>query len=113
MGAARLPEVFDFEGLVVRCFPGAYATEFPQLPQSERRATPAVVRRLYKAAATHAAKDAECLICGGRAPIEGRVLIAAETDVGCICAACVWPDDARTASSTLRRLQGRGAVSKK
>jgi hypothetical protein len=91
MGAARLPEVFDFESLIVRCFPGAYATEFPQLPQSERRATPAVVRRLYKAAATHAAKDAECLICGERAPIEG-LMIAVEMadghDFGCVCPDC-------------------------
>ena len=92
MDAARLPEVFDFEGLVVRCFPAECATEFSHLPQSERRATPAVVRRLFSTAAKHAKEDADCLICGVAAPIRGRVLIAVETDgnndIGCVCAAC-------------------------
>jgi hypothetical protein len=91
--AARLPEVFDFEGLVVRCFPSSSASAFPYLSQSEKRAIPAVVRRLYAAATEHAKEDAEfCLICGVAAPIKGRVLIAVETDgnhdIGCICAAC-------------------------
>jgi hypothetical protein len=88
--AARLPEVFDVEGLVVRSFPADCASEFPRLPQSERRATPAIVRRLYKAAAKHA--EDNCLICGEPALVPGRVLIAVETDggheLGCICAAC-------------------------
>jgi hypothetical protein len=92
--AARLPEVFDFEGLVVRCFPSSSASAFPYLSQSEKRAIPAVVRRLYAAATEHAKEDAEfCLICGAPAPpLEGRILIAVETDgnhdIGCICAAC-------------------------
>jgi hypothetical protein len=92
MDAAHLPEVFDFEGLTVRCFPSSSASEFPYLPQSERRAIPAVVRRLFSAVAKHAKEDKDCLICGVAAPVRGRVLIAVETDghhdIGCICAAC-------------------------
>jgi hypothetical protein len=90
MDAVRLPEVFDFDGLTVRAFPGAYATEFPHLPPSARRSIPAIVRRVYAAAAKHA--DEDCLICGERAPTNGRMLIAVETadghDIGCVCAAC-------------------------
>ena len=92
MDAARLPEVFDFEGLVVRCFPSSSASAFPYLSQSEKRAIPAVVRRLYAAAIEHAKEDADCLICGASAPREGRMLIAVSTadghDIGCVCAAC-------------------------
>jgi hypothetical protein len=92
MDAARLPEVFDFDDLTVRAFPGAYATEFSSLPQSKRRATPAIVRRLFSSAAKHAKEDANCLICSASVPLEGRMLIAVETaaghDIGCVCAAC-------------------------
>jgi hypothetical protein len=92
VNAARLPEVFDFEGLVVRCFPAKCATEFAHLPQAERRATPAIVRRLFSTAARYAVEDTACLICGAPAPITDRVLIAVETDgnhdIGCVCAAC-------------------------
>ena len=89
--ATCLPEIFEVEGLVVRAFPGAYVAAFPQLSQSERRAIPAVVRRVYAAAARYLAE--ECLICGAPAPIEGRLLIAVETDgnqdIGCVCGVCV------------------------
>jgi hypothetical protein len=88
MDAARLPEVFDFEGLTVRCFPAERAAEFSRLPQPERRATPAIVRRLFSTASRYAVEEATCLICEAPAPIEGRVLIAVETDIGCICSAC-------------------------
>ena len=96
MDAARLPEIFDFEGLVVRCFPAECATEFPHLPQSERRATPAVVRRLFSAAAKYTAENStsECLICGAPAPLAGRIIIAVEMsrggkqNLGYICADC-------------------------
>ena len=91
MAAARLPEVFAFKDRVVRCFPAESATEFPRLPQAVRRATPAVIRRLFSAAAKYVGDD-DCLICGGAAPIEGRVLVAVETDgnqdIGCVCPAC-------------------------
>jgi len=87
-----LPEIFDFDGLPVRLFPAERAARFPQLPQAERRATPAVVRRLYKAAAETATEDADCLICGAAAPVKGRVMIAVERDrgheLGAVCAAC-------------------------
>ena len=102
--AARLPEVFDVEGLAVRCFPAERATGFPRLPQAERRATPAIVRRLYKAAAIYATEDADCLICGAAAPVEGRILVAVETDggheLGVVCADCarLGELDARTQS---------------
>jgi hypothetical protein len=90
--AARLPEIFDFEGLVVRCFPAESATEFSRLPQSERRATPAVVRRLFATAARYATEEVSCSVCGAIAPLRGRVLIAVEVDgnqnIGCVCAAC-------------------------
>jgi hypothetical protein len=90
MDAARLPEVFDFDGLRVRVFPASSVTE--NLPHATRRSIPAVVRRLFKGAATHAVEEAPCSICGASAPTEGRVLIAVETadghDIGCICAAC-------------------------
>jgi hypothetical protein len=89
---ARLPEVFDVDGLAVRSFPAERAVQFPQLPQAERRAIPAIVRRLYRAAADAAAQDAECLICAAAAPVEGRILIAVEKDgdqnIGCICSRC-------------------------
>jgi hypothetical protein len=92
MNTARLPEVFNFEGLTVRCFPAARAVEFLHLPHAERRATPAIVRRLLSTAARYA-KEADCLICGAPAPIKGRVLIAVETDgnqdIGCVCGMCV------------------------
>jgi hypothetical protein len=88
----QLPEVFDVDGLAVRLFPPARAIGFPRLPQAERRATPAVVRRLYKAAANYAAEGASCLICEARALVSGRVMIAVETDggheLGVVCAAC-------------------------
>jgi hypothetical protein len=88
----QLPEVFDVDGLAVRLFPAARAIGFPRLPQAERRATPAVIRRLYKLAADTAAHDAECLICEAPAPVEGRVMIAVERDggheLGAVCAAC-------------------------
>jgi hypothetical protein len=90
--APHLPEVFDFEGLTVRAFPGAYATEFSYLSQSKRRAVPAVIRRLFSTAAKHAKEDADCLICGAPAPREGRILIAVEMadghDFGCVCPDC-------------------------
>ena len=57
MDAARLPEVFDFEGLTVRCFPAERATE--QLSQSERRSIPAIVRRLFSQAAGYASRRDE------------------------------------------------------
>ena len=44
MDAARLPEVFDFDGLVVRCFPAARASEFQRLPQSLAQAVNIVMR---------------------------------------------------------------------
>jgi hypothetical protein len=93
MDAARLPEVFDFEGLTVRCFSAARATEFLHLPHAERRAIPAIVRRVYAAAAKHAKEDADCLICGAPAPAEGGgSFIAVETDgnqdLGCVCSGC-------------------------
>jgi hypothetical protein len=88
----RLPEVFDFNDLAIRLFPAELAAGFPCLPQAERRATPAVVRRLYKAAADTIQQNADCLICEAPAPVKGRVLIAIETDgsqdIGCVCAAC-------------------------
>jgi hypothetical protein len=86
--ATRLPEVFDFDGRVVRCFPAEYATGFSYLPQAERRSTPAIIRRLFSSAARYALENADCLICGAPAPREGRVLIAVGHDIGCICAAC-------------------------
>ena len=90
--AAALPEIFDFKGLVVRVFPAESAKEFPRLPQSERRATPAIVRRLFSTAAKYAGEAADCLFCEAAAPVEGRVLIAVATDgnhdVGCICRDC-------------------------
>jgi hypothetical protein len=101
---SQLPEIFDFDGLPVRLFPAERAARFPQLPQAERRATPAIVRRLYKAAAIYAAEDAACLICGAAAPVEGRVLVAVETDggheLGVVCADCarLGELDARTQS---------------
>ena len=92
MDATRLPEIIECDGRTVRAFPGAYATEFSYLPQSKRRAIPAVVRRLFSTAAKHAKEDVDCLICGASAPREGRILIAVETngnhDIGCVCAAC-------------------------
>jgi hypothetical protein len=94
MDAARLPEVFDVDGLTVRCFPAEHATEFLHQPHAERRAIPAIVRRVYAAAAKHAKEDAECLICGAPAPAEGGgSFIAVETDgnqdLGCICGGCL------------------------
>ena len=92
---ALLPEIFDVDGLCVRVFPIAYATGFPYLPEPEKRATPAVVRRVYAAATKYAAVEntPECLICEAPAPLEGRALIAVETDgnqdVGCVCGVCV------------------------
>jgi hypothetical protein len=106
--AARLlPEIFDVDGLLVRVFPITYATGFSYLPQPEKRATPAVVRRVYAAASKYAAVEStpECLICGAPAPLEGRALIAVETaggeqDLGCICGVCVCqPERARCPSS--------------
>ena len=96
MGNTRLPEIFSFKTssgpLVVRCFSAARALEFPRLPQSQRRAVPAVVRRLFKTSARYAGEDADCLICDEAAPIEGRILVALEMagshDIGCICGAC-------------------------
>lgn len=92
MEAARLPEVFRFKNFTVRGFPAECATGFPRLPQSERRAIPAVVRRLYKAAANYAAEGAGCLICEAPALVSGRVMIAVETDggheLGVVCTAC-------------------------
>jgi hypothetical protein len=89
---ARLPEVFQFKDLVVRLFLAERAAGFARLPQSERRATPAIVRRLYKAAADAAAQDADCLICEAPAPVSSRVMIAVEKDggheLGEVCAAC-------------------------
>ena len=52
MDAARLPEVFDFEGLTVRYFPARRAME--QLSQSEWRSIPAIVRRLFSTASRYA-----------------------------------------------------------
>jgi hypothetical protein len=94
MDAARLPEVFNVDGLTVRCFPAEHATEFLHLPHAERRAIPAIVRRVYAAAAKHAKEDADCLICGAAAPTEGGgSFIAVETDgnqdIGCVCGVCV------------------------
>lgn len=93
MATTRLPEIFNLEGgLTVRAFPGAVAMEFRRLPPAERRSTPAIVRRLFAAAAKHAYEEATCSVCGEHAPTEGRVLIAVETatnhDIGCICADC-------------------------
>ena len=91
MDAARLPEVFDFEGLTVRYFPAERATE--QLSQSERRSIPAIVRRLFSTASRYAVEETNCLICEAPAPINGRALIAVETDgnqdIGCVCGVCV------------------------
>ena len=88
--AAQLPEVLEVEGRIVRVFPFTYAKGFPRLPQSERRATPAIVRRVYAAAAKHA--DEDCLICGERAPLGERTMVAVEMagghDIGCICTDC-------------------------
>ena len=82
---------FRFQRSRHSLFPAALAAGFPYLPQAERRATPAVVRRLYTAAAD-TQEDADCLICEAPAPVKGRVLIAIETDgsqdIGCVCAAC-------------------------
>jgi hypothetical protein len=86
--ADGLPEVFDFNGLSVRCFPATRAAGFPYLPQAARRAIPAIVRRLYRTAADIATQDAECLICETLAPIQGKFLIAVGQDIGCVCAAC-------------------------
>jgi hypothetical protein len=92
MGAARLPEIIECDGLRVRCFPAQCATAFPRLPQSERRSTPAIIRRLFSQAAGYATEEATCSVCGASAPLEGRILIAVETDrnhdIGCVCAAC-------------------------
>ena len=91
MDAARLPEVFDVDGLSVRVFPPR-TRQSSHLPQSERRAIPAIVRRVYAAAAKYAGKTPECLICEASAPIEGRALIAVEAggeqDIGCVCGVC-------------------------
>ena len=88
MDAARLPQVVKVEGLIVRSFPAERATA--RLSKSERRSLPAVIRRVYAAASRYVAE--ECLICEAPAPIEGRVLIAIETDgdqtIGCICGGC-------------------------
>src|ERR1700733_8549683 len=90
MDAARLPEVFDFDGLVVRCFPAARASEFQRLPQSERRTIPAIVRRLFSAAAKYAENN--CFVCEAAATPEGRVMIAVKKDgcdeLGVVCADC-------------------------
>ena len=104
---AELPEIFDFKAssghLVVRCFPAEYATEFPRLPQSERRATPAVIRRLFATAAQRAVDD-HCLFCEATTPVEGRIMIAVERDggheLGVVCADCarLGELDARTQS---------------
>jgi hypothetical protein len=92
MDAARLPEIFNFSGRAVRCFPASTAAGFSHLPQSERRATPAIVRRLFSTAARYAVDEADCLICGASAPLRGRVLIAVEVDgnhdIGCVCSNC-------------------------
>ena len=63
-----LPGVVDFKGTTIRWFPAEYATEFPRLPQAERRATPAIVRRLFSTAAKYAGEASDCLICGAAAP---------------------------------------------
>ena len=88
MDAARLPEVFNFEGLTVRYFPAGRATE--QLSQSERRSIPAIVRRLFSTASRYAVEETNCLIC--EEP-KGGALIAVETDgnqdIGCVCGVCV------------------------
>src|ERR1700733_9377690 len=102
--ASRLPEIVEFDGLRVRVFPVAYATEFAHLPQSERRSIPAIVRRLLKGAAEHASGEATCSVCGAPAPLEGRLLVAveiagdSEQNLGCICGVCFGltvPVDAR------------------
>jgi hypothetical protein len=89
MDAALLPEIHNFKDLVVWVFPAETVTGFPHRPQSELRAIPAVVRRLFETPAEQAsASGASCLICGGLAPVEGRILVAVEGEIGCICAAC-------------------------
>lgn len=96
MSDVALPELVDIETpsgpLVARWFSASAVMGFPRLPQSERKRIPAIIRRLYKTAATHAVEETECLICGEPAPVEGRNLLAVEMDgghdLGCICAAC-------------------------
>ena len=95
-GDARLPEVFSIKAsggpLIVRSFPAARAMEFPHLSQAERRAIPAIVRRLFKTSARYAGEDADCLICEAPAPLEGRILVALEKDggheLGVVCEDC-------------------------
>ena len=61
--------------------------------QSERRSIPAIVRRLFSRASRYAVEETNCLICEAPAPIQGRALIAVETDgkqdIGCVCGGCV------------------------
>jgi hypothetical protein len=85
----RLPEIIECDGLVVRCFPASSASEFPQLPHSGKQATPAIIRRLFSAAAKHAGEDADCLVCETAAPVEGRFIIAVDQyGFGVICSNC-------------------------
>ena len=64
----RLPGVVDFKGTTIRWF-----------PQAERRATPAIVRRLFSTAAKYAGEASDCLICGAAAPGTGKPLRQART----------------------------------
>ena len=95
MDAARLPEIHDLgDGSIVRCFLVADAIAFRSRPAAERRATPAVIRRLFVAAAAkHAEEAADCLVCGKSTSLAGRTLIAVETadghDIGSLCQDCL------------------------
>jgi len=96
MTDAPLPEVVDLSTadgrLLVRWFPAEYVTAFKNVSKTQRRDTPAVVRRLYAAADERAEEDAVCLICNEPAPATSRIMVAVETDggheIGCVCTAC-------------------------